>query len=173
MALTHFLRELLATILSATLLSGSVPPPVRTTRPPAREYKGNPSFPIYSDWRRNVTSQSAALHVTPQFNSSSADMGIGQGAIPAKASLPSTSTDIQRSSKIENANRLSERPDLKHLAALEHHGLQLIENKGQFDPPVTFQFSNGGKTLWLTQNRIVFDFVKTERNQTRALPSNI
>ncbi len=35
-----------------------------------------------------------------------------------------------------------------------------IENKGQFDARVRFQVHSGAKTLWLTDNGIVFDFVK-------------
>ena len=167
MALTNFLRELLATILAATLLTGTVPPPIRITRPPVRPYRANASSRIYSNGGRTVTSHSTTFQVTPQLRS------IAESSGTAKGSPSQAPANKQRSSKIENANRLSERPDLKHLAALEYHGLKFIENKGQFDPRVKFQGSNGGKTLWLTQNRIVFDFVKTERNQTRALPSNI
>jgi hypothetical protein len=37
-----------------------------------------------------------------------------------------------------------------------------IENKGQFDPRVRFQMRSGRKTLWLTDNGIVFDFVKVD-----------
>jgi hypothetical protein len=36
--------------------------------------------------------------------------------------------------------------------------ITFIENKGQFDKRVKFQVANAGRTLWLTQGGIVFDF---------------
>jgi len=37
-----------------------------------------------------------------------------------------------------------------------------IENRGQFDTRVKFQWKGGGRTLWLTEQGIVFDAIRPQ-----------
>lgn len=55
-------------------------------------------------------------------------------------------------------------PVTKHVSA----ATTFVENKGQWDAQVRFQFKSGGKTLWLTDAGIVFDNLRAKSEQTRV-----
>src|SRR5205823_1329972 len=76
------------------------------------------------------------------------------------------------------ASRDAHPPRLDHRVAaqaakLESKGLAFVENAGQFDTKVKFQVSNHGKTLWLTNNGITFDFVQNKSTSHRSSPSRL
>jgi hypothetical protein len=56
-----------------------------------------------------------------------------------------------------------------HIAASERHSPKFVENKGQWDKEVRFRFGNGGSTLWLTNNRVVFDSLMPKREEHSAM----
>jgi hypothetical protein len=52
------------------------------------------------------------------------------------------------------------RPAQPQLTTTAAVSLGFIENRGQFDPKVRFQFTNGKKALWLRSTGIVFDVIR-------------
>lgn len=62
-------------------------------------------------------------------------------------------------------------PSLPTLARkMQKQGLTFVENRGQFDPQVRFQLRMSGYTLWLTDDGVVFEMVRTKnRHQYPAL----
>ena len=47
-----------------------------------------------------------------------------------------------------------------YLKSLENQGVSFIENRGQAPPEIKLYARNGGRTLWLTRDRMAFDLVR-------------
>lgn len=138
-------------LLTARSLAGPVDPP-------------NAALPNLAD----DASASASTAVKPQ----PAAMGAASASLPVtRGDSTSAPADAVREADTKKSV-LPALPALKRpkaapeLVAVTHKldsgTPRFIENRGQFDERVKFKVQGGGRTLWLTRDRIVFDVLRAK-----------
>jgi hypothetical protein len=163
-SLRCFVKQVCALVVSECIITTTVPMPAR-----AGDDSSPASTPVGISKTIGTTSASASMNISSDT------------ALPA---VSSNSGPIGRSAKGD----LRKSPDMKRKVSPDAAGkawpnkieanavragfgslaFGFIENKGQFDPRVKFQVSNGCKTLWLTQSGVIFDFLRAEQNLNYA-----
>jgi hypothetical protein len=161
-AMRFYLKRILALVLSTNLVGVASPAPSLPNISAASAEFREQSRTVAANFmrRRNVAAQSATLAATVKQRSQAQRNGggaVGRAATP----FPSGLVSDKPVAKIVSPERGTARLEGK-VAITDAHGLVFVENKGQFDARAKFQVSNPGKTLWLTQNGIVFDFLWTK-----------
>jgi uncharacterized repeat protein (TIGR01451 family) len=165
------LKQILAVVVSVALLSASVPPPLPAAigasrvRPHeyARPWSAQPSR------IKSIATQSATLALTPKLRSQFEPYKTSRRAVEAQIPVGEIGHDNPKPTTTGSANKVGANHEgVGKIATRDTHGLVFIENKGQFDARVKFQVTNHGKTLWLTENGIVFDFLRSNAAQANS-----
>lgn len=162
-------RQSLAVLISANLVSFTAPPPERivSSGSQVQTHRRIGPTPALQALNRNLEAQPASLAIQSESGSHLNPRRTKVAATVARftASLgKSTAKSAYSSGGLVRGRKVD-----RKLAAHISHGLDFVENKGQFDARVKFRVSNQGKTLWLTSNGIVFDFLGNKPSQVGPL----
>jgi len=165
------LKQVLAAVVATSLIFSVAPPPSRAETQPSHVTLRPRNFPALgvSGRHSRLSPSSASFAISPEFGNSlkvrgsSADHSKNRTVIPLVAASPAKLHTPNLES--ESVVKPSHPGDTKYLVA---RPLAFIQNKGQFNNQVKFQVSGNGKTLWLTDSGIVFDFAQAKSTQTSA-----
>jgi SOS response associated peptidase (SRAP)/Beta-propeller repeat len=164
----HCLEQVVAAVVAASLMFSMFPPASRAST----EKSHAPSVPLRLPLPKQGNSlpvNSASLAISAVVGNSLGARGVGTHHSEKKSVVPVVAGN---STKLHTRN-VESRSIVKpsHLDAAGITGtrpLAFIENTGQFDEQVKFQVAGNESTLWLTNNGIVFDFLRAKSNQSRA-----
>ena len=171
--MSHSLKQLLAVVVSLNLVDATVPPPPQPAADSqaVRSYKQVPSSSAGS---KNVAAQAATLVMNPEVRSSAE--GEERNLIP-DGTKPVTLRGTLNGGKPRVppfGMQSLRKPEVSgRITTLGNHDLTFIENEGQFDERVKMQLKANGRTVWLTNNEISFDFLlqkSTGNNSNYAAP---
>lgn len=153
------MKQAVVAVISLNLIHTTVPQPADSSPRPHHARAGQPSpFPFGPSRIPNgVATKSATIEVKPELGAGSLELVNGHKPSPAKLRPHDRGAEaIVKPSHPVDTKMAVTRP------------LAFIENKGQFDKQVKFQVSGNGRTLWLTDGGIVFDFLRAKSNQASA-----
>jgi hypothetical protein len=141
------LQQILALFVSASLTGATVPPPsaAATGTSPVRSHEKSQSL------------ASRPAGIQPELRTASILADASGHFVPIAQSEDPKPVARTHANTLEVNRQIAEKA-----TKLQSQGLAFIENKGQFDARVKFQVSNRGKTLWLTENGITFDFLRNK-----------
>jgi len=115
--------------------------------------------------RRSFVPNAAAALISPEFGRQS-ELGAGGGWAGRIESIqPSAFSPNGQKPLLSKTAALNSSAGLPYQNALTAPGNQpptFIENKGQFDERVRMQLRGNGRTAWLTNSGIVFDFLRSK-----------
>lgn len=168
-SIQFYLKQILALAVCSNLICSTVPPPSPTelSAPLVRLRKEIPPFARRAARTKNAETRSATLQITRELHS---------GRVSADTTAITDKTKVVPHLVNNNKQKPSSMNDLKQrfgakltgpVNTLGDRGLTFVENKGQFDERVKFRASSARGTLWLTQNGIVFDFLRTKPEEPR------
>jgi len=154
-------RQYLALVVSASLVTASFPPPSAAAGSGSASPKSFDGRRMtYPEPRRAFTDRVVAHASTSLTQQSDRPSPLAAKTNPLASHIApgiAKRAELNTANNPERKNRVA-----SQIAALDKHGVVFVENKGQFDSRVKFQVSNHGKTLWLTENGIVFDFLRNK-----------
>src|SRR6266404_4423689 len=164
-------KQLLAIVVTTSLIFSIVPPPTRAATEdvhPAlapRHLTGLSQSGYRKPQGTNSASlaKSSALENSPEVRELGPHHSGKKTVVPVAGSYPTKLGT--RNSEAESVVKGSPVGDAKIRGA---QPLTFIENKGQFDGRVKFQVTNREQTLWLTENGIVFDFLRNKPAQAKS-----
>jgi hypothetical protein len=168
-SIQFYLKQILALAVCSNLIWSTVPPPSPTelSAPLVRLRKEIPPFARRAARIKNAETRSATLQITRELHS---------GRVSADTTAITDKTKVVSHLVSNNKQKPSRMNDLKQrfgakltgpVNTLGDRGLTFVENKGQFDQRVKFRASSARGTLWLTQNGIVFDFLRPKPEDPR------
>jgi hypothetical protein len=165
----HGFKQLLAAVLSTSLIFSIVPPPSRA----ATEAAHAAAAPWHlmrlsrSKQGKPLGVNSASLAISQVPGNSVGVRGVGTQHSEKKTVV---SVDAANATKLRTRSigaKSTVNPSLVGTAKMPGaRPLAFIENKGQFNERVKYQVPGSGQTLWLTDSGIVFDFAGGKSTQT-------
>ncbi len=165
-----FCRQACASLVSVCLIVATTPLSALPDDRPTSHKSGDLHEPAaIQPLSRQVSRSSlpAATLDLPPGDASAAGVGMGSGSsISAQVAPQLRQVHAEGQPK---ANKLTK----AKFPASQPSRITFIENKGQFDERVKFQVANAGRTLWLTQNGIVFDFLRNKADQPKSSQSEV
>src|SRR6266403_790245 len=170
---TSPMKQVVVAVVSLSLINATVPPPAMSLpSPPLHQVGYLPPLALGGPRNsRDFATKSAAIEVKPEVGGSSTTR-VGRNSILTSKHLTPSFDDkkppVIRPTRPDSLPKTSGKRDVTSLGP---HGLKFVENKGQWDERARFQLKSGGKTLWLTDGRIIFDNVRARQHPQTENPS--
>ena len=161
-------KSLLSVILSECLVLNAAVTPTPSVSVPNRSFSRNetPARSVTRTLLTSVPRAQDAVSATLPITVAAGPHGHALRLVKASdTSGPMTSAGQPKASPASIRPLFAAKLDpsvAKHVSA----ATTFVENKGQWDARVKFQFNSAGKTLWLTDTGIVFDNLRAKADET-------